>query len=296
MANYEDGRFYGDDEWNDNRHYGRDTERKRNQWQEQRSNDQYGDYDRWNDNSNQERWRDNSHQNRESGRPYQRQDQRNHSGRRWNDRGSENSYSGNYSRNEDQNRVDYRHRLEYDNNSADRFERYNRNYGRGEDNERGWNENYRRGYPRNRYGGDMRNYGNANQGGFDRGWWDKAKDEVASWFGDEDAERRRDRDQRHAESHRGKGPKGYKRSTERIKEDISDLFSDDPYLDASDIEIDVTDDNIVLTGTVAHRQQKRRAEDLAESVSGVQNVENRIKVAGFQSTSGDHSETKDITV
>jgi osmotically-inducible protein OsmY len=27
--------------------------------------------------------------------------------------------------------------------------------------------------------------------GEDRGWWDRASDEVASWFGDEEAERRR---------------------------------------------------------------------------------------------------------
>lgn len=296
MADYQEDRYYGDDEWNENRHYDRDTDRKRNQWRGQQRNDQYGDQHRWSDSNDQNRWRDNSYQNRESGRPYSGQGQHNYSGTGWNDRQGENMHSANYSRNQDQNRVDYRHRLEYDNNSADRFDRYNRNYDREEDYDRFWNENYRRGYPRNRYGGDMRNYGNANQGGFDRGWWDKAKDEVASWFGDEDAERRRDRDQQQSESHRGKGPKGYKRSTDRIKEDISDLFSDDPYLDASDIEIDVTDDNVILTGTVGHRQQKRRAEDLAESVSGVHNVENRIKVAGFQRTSGDQSETKDITV
>jgi len=28
----------------------------------------------------------------------------------------------------------------------------------------------------------------------DRGWWDRTKDEVSSWFGDDDARHRRDRD------------------------------------------------------------------------------------------------------
>jgi CBS domain-containing protein len=36
-------------------------------------------------------------------------------------------------------------------------------------------------------------YGN---GGSDRGWWDRASDEVSSWFGDDQAERRREMDER----------------------------------------------------------------------------------------------------
>ena len=39
--------------------------------------------------------------------------------------------------------------------------------------------------------------------GEDRGWWDRASDAVASWFGDEDAERRRHMDQQR--EHRGRG-------------------------------------------------------------------------------------------
>src|SRR6185437_12766761 len=37
----------------------------------------------------------------------------------------------------------------------------------------------------------------------DRGFWDRASDEVASWFGDEDAERRRRQDQQRDERERG---------------------------------------------------------------------------------------------
>src|SRR5262249_10623533 len=42
------------------------------------------------------------------------------------------------------------------------------------------------------------------RGGEERGFFDRASDEVASWFGDRDAERRRREDQ-----FRGRGPKGY---------------------------------------------------------------------------------------
>lgn len=122
----------------------------------------------------------------------------------------------------------------------------------------------------------------------DRTWWDKSRDEVSSWFGDDDAERRREQD-RMRSGHRGKGPKGYKRSDERIKEDISDRLGDDPYIDATEIEIVVANGEVTLMGSVNDRMDKRRAEDLAEKVSGVQNVENRIRVKSTADIFGNSS-------
>lgn len=78
--------------------------------------------------------------------------------------------------------------------------------------------------------------------------------------------------------HKGKGPKGYRRSDERIKEDISDRMMDDSLLDASDIELEVDNNEVVLTGTVDNREAKRRAEYLAECIPGVGNVENRLRI------------------
>ena len=112
--------------------------------------------------------------------------------------------------------------------------------------------------------------------GDERGWWDRTSDEVASWFGDEEADRRRQMDRQRAEL-RGRGPKNYRRSDERIKEDVNDRLSDG-YLDASDIEVAVSNSEVTLTGSVYSRSDKRRAEDIAESVSGVTNVENRLRV------------------
>jgi hypothetical protein len=77
--------------------------------------------------------------------------------------------------------------------------------------------------------------------------------------------------------YRGRGPKGYRRSDERIKEDVNDRLSEG-YLDASDIEVSVSNAEVTLTGTVNSRSDKRRAEDIAENVAGVTNVENRIRV------------------
>lgn len=109
-----------------------------------------------------------------------------------------------------------------------------------------------------------------------RGFLDRAGDEVASWFGDDDARRRRDRD----EDHRGRGPRNYSRSDERILEDVNDRLTDDRHLDASDIEVSVVAGEVTLNGTVTERLAKRHAEDLAESVSGVKHVQNNLRVAG----------------
>ena len=78
--------------------------------------------------------------------------------------------------------------------------------------------------------------------------------------------------------HRGKGPRDYRRRDERVVEDINDRLCDNPYIDASEIDIHVAQGNVVLSGTVEDRQSKRLAEDIIESVSGVQNIENTLKV------------------
>lgn len=108
----------------------------------------------------------------------------------------------------------------------------------------------------------------------ERGFWDKATDEVSSWFGDEDAERRREMDRRHS----GLGPRNYARSDARINEDVCDRLTDHPMIDASDIEVSVADREVTLTGTVNSRDEKRRAEDIVEAVSGVAHVQNNLRV------------------
>ena len=112
-------------------------------------------------------------------------------------------------------------------------------------------------------GHDYDNRGNRDRN--DRDWWDKTSDEVSSWFGDDDAKRRRRMDRISEGSHYGKGPKNYKRSDEKIKEDINERLSDDDQLDASNIEVEVNAAEVTLSGTVDSRYAKHRAEDIAES-------------------------------
>jgi len=75
----------------------------------------------------------------------------------------------------------------------------------------------------------------------------------------------------------GKGPKGYSRSDERIRDEICELLSEG-YLDASDIEVVVLDGEVTLSGTVMDRRTKRIAEEIADFAHGVKDIQNLLKV------------------
>ena len=76
----------------------------------------------------------------------------------------------------------------------------------------------------------------------------------------------------------GRGPRGYRRTDERIQEEINEELTRHPEIDASEIEVEVRDGEVTLSGTVEERKDKRLAEDIAERCSGVNDVHNRIKV------------------
>ena len=188
--------------------------------------------------------------------------------------------------------------------------RMDRDYGQGQSGWRGGYEGQGMGRPyvgESSYGGSRGGNWGGGQGGYGssggyggygrggaygqqqggRGFWDRASDEVSSWFGDDEARRRRERDE-----HRGRGPKGYTRSDERIREDVNDRLTDDGWLDASDVEVQVSSAEVTLTGEVSSREEKRRAEDIVEAVSGVKHVQNNLRVKDRSSGSSQGSTTQ----
>lgn len=148
-----------------------------------------------------------------------------------------------------------------------------------------------------------------------RGWWDRAADGLLSWFGDDDAARRLRAERGHAGDrgdergsvrgsglYRGRGPKNYRRPDERIREEINDRLTDNDWLDASDVDVNVVSGEVTLSGTVDSRYSKRLAEDIAESVTGVAHVQNNLRVHSYQTgtpaatSSGEGVITGDSTV
>ncbi|MGY4750457.1 BON domain-containing protein [Pannonibacter sp. Q-1] len=91
-----------------------------------------------------------------------------------------------------------------------------------------------------------------------------------------------------ARGFRGHGPKDYKRSDDRIREDVCDRLVDADTVDASGITVEVSNGEVTLNGHVSSRQAKRAAEDCIEDCSGVQHVQNNLRV---QEASGDSDES-----
>ena len=80
--------------------------------------------------------------------------------------------------------------------------------------------------------------------------------------------------------HRGKGPQGYTRSDDRIKETVCEALHDDDHVDASHIEVVVKNGEVILTGSVEDRRQKRIAEDVIERLPGVKDIQNQLRCGG----------------
>lgn len=80
-------------------------------------------------------------------------------------------------------------------------------------------------------------------------------------------------------THRGRGPMGYTRSDERIKEDICERLSEHHYIDASQIRVEVNQGVVRLEGSVDDRWQKYQTEDLVDATSGVQDIQNYLNVS-----------------
>lgn len=79
-------------------------------------------------------------------------------------------------------------------------------------------------------------------------------------------------------NHTGKGPKGYKRTDERIFEDVSDALYRCYEVDASDIEVSVKEGIVRLQGSIDSRLSKKIAEMTVENLPGVMDVQNDLKI------------------
>jgi osmotically-inducible protein OsmY len=107
---------------------------------------------------------------------------------------------------------------------------------------------------------------------------ERAKDEVASWFGDASAASRRQRDEAVGD-HTGKGPQNDLDPDARIVADINQRLKDDADIDASRVEVASHSGAVTLNGQVTTSAQRAKAEDVAHAVAGVTQVENRLIVA-----------------
>jgi len=107
--------------------------------------------------------------------------------------------------------------------------------------------------------------------------WGQARQSGSSHWGTRDSNGGQSHDR--PGSFVGFGPKGYRRSDERIQEDANQALSDHPELDATEIEVAVKGGEVTLRGTVFDRRAKRMAEEAIEHLPGVNDVRNEIRMS-----------------
>ena len=86
-------------------------------------------------------------------------------------------------------------------------------------------------------------------------------------------------------SYRGLGPQTYKRSDDRIRDDVCERLTDDPRIDASNVTIDVNQGTVTLNGSVPERHMRYAAEDLVDDALGVESINNQLRVQSRGGTS-----------
>lgn len=81
----------------------------------------------------------------------------------------------------------------------------------------------------------------------------------------------------------GRGPKGWKRSDERLYEDACEALAESPLVDASGVSVSVEAQVIILKGTVENRRMKVAAEECVEFLAGVEDVRNELRIESHAS-------------
>lgn len=142
-----------------------------------------------------------------------------------------------------------------------------------------------------RYGGDRygRDFGSRDYGGSD---WGRGPErglhyDTGSSRSEGDYGRVYRGDWRSHGPYTGRGPEGYRRSKEAIRDEANERLTRHGQLDASRIQVEVNDNGeITLNGTVDSRRAKRMAEDAVDDISGVIDVHNHLRIEARGAESG----------
>jgi osmotically-inducible protein OsmY len=89
-----------------------------------------------------------------------------------------------------------------------------------------------------------------------------------------------------------RGPKGYSRSDDRIKDEVCECFMRAQSFDPGEIEVEVKNGEVTLSGEVDDREDKFNAERTAHSVMGVKDVNNNLRCGSRTGSSSERSDTQ----
>ena len=90
-------------------------------------------------------------------------------------------------------------------------------------------------------------------------------------------------DEASPKDHRGHGPRDWRKSDERLREEVCEALAADPWLDARDLNVGVDEAEVVLSGVAPCLEARDRAQDIASRVVGVRAVHNFVGIKGMYS-------------
>jgi osmotically-inducible protein OsmY len=76
---------------------------------------------------------------------------------------------------------------------------------------------------------------------------------------------------------RGRGPKNYVRTDQRVFEDVCEELTRDDAVDASEMLVHVERGRVTLEGTVPTARMRELAEEIIQELPGVQSVRNQLR-------------------
>lgn len=114
--------------------------------------------------------------------------------------------------------------------------------------------------------------------GESRGVYEREDRGPLQWLGEKIAGRR------------ARGPKGYRRSDDRIRDDVCERIARSG-IDADEVEVSVENAEVTLTGTVRERHEKWRLEEIADDIFGVEDVHNHLRLGRREDTASRVDET-----
>lgn len=77
-------------------------------------------------------------------------------------------------------------------------------------------------------------------------------------------------------------PRHYKRSDQRIEEDVYDRLIHTWGLNASEVRVSVNGGEVTLSGSVDSRRSRREVEEIADNVIGVIDIRNELRIESHQ--------------
>ena len=87
-----------------------------------------------------------------------------------------------------------------------------------------------------------------------------------------------DRRQEQGRRQSNAGPRGRRKSDESLAQEIREILTADPELEVTDIEVEVEGGAVTLRGVVVDSDARLLAEELVETLAGVLDVHNRLRM------------------